>query len=138
MICISWFTEPNILSHTTHSISKKGVKKRDLNDLELRNILAEILPLVRIDHVIPHNCDVMNSAIKRGLLSTPPSHMYEDEVGHKSQICAWIRGKSASMFMRPRLFTPYFEETKVNSSLKQDLFLQYLFTFFIFHSIFTR
>ena len=51
--------EPNLLSHTAHSVSKKGVRKRDLNDVELREILAELLPHIRTDHVIPHNNDVL-------------------------------------------------------------------------------
>lgn len=107
------FTEPNLLSHTTHSISKKGVKKRDLNDTELRDILAEILPLIRVDHIVPYQCEVLNSAIKRALVSTPPSHMLGDDASGGQQVCAWIRSKNNGMFMKPRLFTPYYEEAKV-------------------------
>ncbi|XP_033736507.1 LOW QUALITY PROTEIN: BTB/POZ domain-containing protein 7-like [Pecten maximus] len=104
--------EPNLLSHTTHSISKKGVKKRDLNDIELRDILAELLPLIRVDHIIPYNSELLNSAIKRGLVSTPPSHMLGDEATGGQRVCAWIRSKHNGMYMRPRIFTPYFEEAK--------------------------
>lgn len=107
------FSEPNLLSHTAHSISKKGVKKRDLNDVELRDILAEVLPLVRIDHVIPYNSDVLNSAIKRGLISTPPSHLIDDDEGQGYRMSAWSRAKCNGVFVKPRLFTPYFEEAKV-------------------------
>lgn len=105
-------TEPNLLSHTAHSVSKKGVKKRDLNDVELRDILADLLPLVRMDHVIPHNSDVLGGAIKRGLVSTPPSHMINDEKNNQ-YASAWVRGKNNGVFIRPRLFTPYYEEAKV-------------------------
>lgn len=104
--------EPNLLSHTTHSISKKGVKKRDLNDIELRDILAELLPLIRVDHIIPYNNDVLNSAIKRGLVSTPPSHMLGDDTPGGQRVCAWIRSKHNGMYTRPRIFLPYFEEAK--------------------------
>ena len=105
-------SEPNLLSHTAHSVAKKGVKKRDLNDVELRDILADILPLVRLDHVIPYSNDILNGAIKRGLVSTPPSHMIgDDSPGHK--ICAWVRGKNNGIYVRPRLFIPYYEEAKV-------------------------
>ena len=53
--------EPNLLTHTAHSVSKKGVKKRDLNDMELRrDILADLLANVRTDHIIPANNDVLN------------------------------------------------------------------------------
>jgi BTB/POZ domain-containing protein 7 len=113
MTYVNDFSEPNLLSHTAHSVSKKGVKRRDLNDVELRDILAEILPLVRMDHVLPHNSDILTSAIRRGLVSTPPSHMISDDGGTNQIASAWIPGKNSGMFTRPRLFTPYYEEAKV-------------------------
>ena len=110
------YSEPNLLSHTAHSISKKGVKKRDLNDIELRDILAELLPYVQTDHVLPAQHEVLCNAIKRGLVSVPPSHMIGDgaSTGH-SPASAWVRcgGKNNGMFMKPRLFMPYYEEAKV-------------------------
>lgn len=51
--------EPNILSHTAHSVTRKGVKKRDLSDVELREILSELLPLVRMDHVLPPSSEIL-------------------------------------------------------------------------------
>lgn len=45
--------EPNLVANTTHSISRKGVRRSDLNDTELKNILSRLLPLVRIDYIIP-------------------------------------------------------------------------------------
>jgi len=108
-----YIPEPNLLSHTAHSVSKKGVKRRDLNDVELRDILAEILPLVRMDHVIPYNSEVLTSAIRRGLVSVPPSHMLSDESGLSHTSAAWVPGRNAGMYTRPRLFIPYLEEAKV-------------------------
>ena len=66
-MCLLWL-EPNLLSHTAHSVTRKGVKKRDLSDVELREILSELLPLVRMDHVLPPSSDVLNQAIRRGLV----------------------------------------------------------------------
>ncbi|XP_055914389.1 BTB/POZ domain-containing protein 7 [Eupeodes corollae] len=104
--------EPNLLSHTAHSVTRKGVKKRDLSDVELREILSELLPLVRMDHVLPPNSDILCQAIRRGLVSTPPSHMIGDE-RENLRVNAWIRGgKNQGLFVRPRLFMPYFEEVK--------------------------
>lgn len=104
--------EPNLLSHTAHSVARKGVKKRDLSDVELREILSELLPLVRMDHVLPPNSEVLAQAIRRGLVSTPPSHMIGDE-RENLRVNAWIRGgKQQGLFVRPRLFMPYFEEVK--------------------------
>ncbi|KAH8238362.1 hypothetical protein KR032_005072 [Drosophila birchii] len=109
--------EPNLLSHTAHSVARKGVKKRDLSDVELREILSELLPLVRMDHVLPPHCEVLCQAIRRGLVSTPPSHMIGDD-RENLRINAWIRGgKNQGLYVRPRLFMPYFEEVK---SLLQD------------------
>ncbi|KAL7742620.1 hypothetical protein ACLKA6_013952 [Drosophila palustris] len=104
--------EPNLLSHTAHSVARKGVKRRDLSDIELREILSELLPLVRMDHVLPPNSEVLCQAIRRGLVSTPPSQMIGDE-RENLRVNAWIRGgKNQGLFVRPRLFMPYFEEVK--------------------------
>lgn len=109
--------EPNLLSHTAHSVTRKGIKKRDLSDVELREILSELLPLVRMDHVLPPNSEVLNQAIRRGLVSTPPSHMIGDD-RENLRVNAWIRGgKNHGLFVRPRLFMPYYEEIK---SLLED------------------
>lgn len=105
--------EPNLLSHTAHSVSRKGVKKRDLSDVELREILSDLLPLVRMDHILPPNSDILNQAIRRGLVSTPPSHMIGGD-RENLRVNAWIRGgKNNGLFVQPRLFMPYYEEIKV-------------------------
>ncbi|KAG7199914.1 hypothetical protein KM043_014357 [Ampulex compressa] len=105
--------EPNLLSHTVHSVARKGVKKRDLSDIELREILSELLPLVRVDHVLPPSSEALAQAIRRGLVSTPPSHMMGDE-RENLRMNAWIRGgKRNGFFVRPRLFMPYYEEIKI-------------------------
>lgn len=111
--------EPNLLSHTAHSVTRKGIKKRDLSDIELREILSELLPHVRMDHVLPPNNETLHSAIRRGLVSTPPSHMIERGDDRENlRINAWIRGgKNHGLFVRPRLFMPYFDEIK---SLLED------------------
>lgn len=101
------------MSHTAHSVTRKGVKKRDLSDVELREILSDLLPLVRMDHVLPPNSDILNSAIRRGLVSTPPSHMIGGD-RENLRVNAWIRGgKNNGLFVQPRLFMPYYEEVKV-------------------------
>ena len=109
--------EPNIVSQTAHSVSRKGVRRRDLNDVELRDILSELLPHVRVDHVLPPNHEALVAAIRRGLVSTPPSHMIGGDkglaaAGSEHRLNAWIRGKNNGLYVKPRLFMPYFEETK--------------------------
>ncbi|XP_045110710.1 BTB/POZ domain-containing protein 7-like isoform X1 [Portunus trituberculatus] len=103
--------EPNLVSQTAHSVTRKGLRKRDMNDVELREILSELLPHVRMDHVLPPNHDILTQAIKRGLVSTPPSHMIGDDTTNY-RLNAWIRSKNNGLFVKPRLFTPYAEEIK--------------------------
>ncbi|BES93865.1 BTB POZ domain-containing protein [Nesidiocoris tenuis] len=102
--------EPNVVSQTAHSVTRKGVKKRDLSDVELREILSELLPLVRMDHVIPTSSETLIQAIRRGLVSTPPSHMIGSDRGER--LNAWVRSTNTGLFVRPRLFMPYYEEIK--------------------------
>lgn len=45
--------EPNLVANTTHSISRRGVRRSDLNDQELKLILRNLLPLVRTDYILP-------------------------------------------------------------------------------------
>ena len=85
--------EPNIVSQTAHSVARKGVRRRDLNDVELRDILSELLPHVRVDHVLPPSHESLEQAIRCGLVSTPPSHMIGgDKLLGRCALSSWIRG----------------------------------------------
>ncbi|VDP12852.1 unnamed protein product [Onchocerca flexuosa] len=66
--------EPNLIANTTHSISRKGIRRSELNDEELKSILTNLLPLVRIDYILPPFHQSLNAAYKRGLLDRSP-HM---------------------------------------------------------------
>ncbi|XP_078727903.1 BTB/POZ domain-containing protein 7 isoform X2 [Lampetra fluviatilis] len=102
--------EPNVVSSTAHSVSKKGVKRKDLDSEELRDILSPLLPHVRVDLMLPPNCDVLGGALKRGLISRPPSDMLPSVDERKGN--AWMRGRGGGIAVKPRLFTPYVEEAK--------------------------
>ncbi|KAK3542676.1 hypothetical protein QTP86_032559 [Hemibagrus guttatus] len=102
--------EPNLLSGTAHSVNKRGVKRRDLDVEELKEILSPMLPCVRTEHILPTNSEVLSDTLKRGLISTPPSDMIPTVEGGKAN--AWLRQKSAGIYVRPRLFTPYVDEAK--------------------------
>lgn len=56
-------TEPNLLSGTAHSVNKRGVKRRDLDIEELREILSSLLPFVRVEHILPINSEVLSDAV---------------------------------------------------------------------------
>ncbi|XP_062406387.1 BTB/POZ domain-containing protein 7 isoform X2 [Sardina pilchardus] len=104
--------EPNLLSGTAHSVNKRGVKRRDLDVEELKEILSPLLPYVRTEHILPPNSEVFSDTMKRGLISTPPSDMLPSAEGPGGKANAWLRQKSAGIYVRPRLFSPYVEEAK--------------------------
>ncbi len=108
--------EPNLLTHTAHSVSKKGVKKRDLDDEELRQIIADLLPCIRSEYIIPSNSEILYSAIRRGLICMPPSHLLSEDSTHNSA-ALWIHSRRRAA-LPPRLFIPYFEEAKVKNQKK--------------------
>lgn len=63
--------------------------------------------------MLPPNSDILNQAIRRGLVSTPPSHMIGGD-RENMRVNAWIRGgKNNGLFIQPRLFMPYYDEVKV-------------------------
>lgn len=55
--------EPNLLSGTAHSVNKRGVKRRDLDVEELKEILSPLLPCVRTEHILPTNSEVLSDTV---------------------------------------------------------------------------
>jgi BTB/POZ domain-containing protein 7 len=104
--------EPNLLTHTAHSVSKKGVKKRDLDDEELRQIVTDLLSCIRVEYVLPANSEALLSALRRGLVCVPPSHFLSEEASQSSAASLWIHSRQRGA-LPPRLFIPYYEEAKV-------------------------
>ena len=107
-------TEPNVVSQTAHSL-RRGVRKRDLNDTELRDIISELMGHIRIGHILPLDAEILTSAAKRSLIATLPPYMLGEDEGHPVPlrgIASWLRGKSPGPFLPPRYFSPYVEEAK--------------------------
>uniref|UniRef100_T1KYV3 BTB domain-containing protein n=1 Tax=Tetranychus urticae TaxID=32264 RepID=T1KYV3_TETUR len=105
--------EPNVISQTGHSL-RHGLRKKELNDEELRDIIAELMPYVRIGHILPLDSETLTNAIKRGLISTLPPYMLEEDsiAPHPRGVPCWIHERSQGSFIRPRYFTPYVEEAR--------------------------
>ncbi|XP_078287279.1 BTB/POZ domain-containing protein 7-like isoform X2 [Rhinoraja longicauda] len=103
--------EPNLLNGTAHSVNKRGVKKRDLDSVQLREIVCDLVPHVRIAHILPPKNEVLSDAMKRVLISSLPLDMLPPPEGRKSR--AWFCLKASGMGARPRLFSPYIEEAKI-------------------------
>lgn len=110
----SLFSEPNLLSNTQHSVSRKGIKRRDLNVVELRDLISNLLPLIRCEHILPASNDVLTGAVKRGLVSMPPSCMLSGSDDLSPHINPWVVSRSRRLRRRPRLYMPFVEEAKVN------------------------
>jgi len=72
-------------------------------DAQLKQVLAPIMPLVRIGHVIPVDHDVIISAAKRGLVSQLPL---------ETHIVPFARGITSWLKQKPRLFSPFVEEAR--------------------------
>lgn len=70
-IIVLVYTEPNLLSGTAHSVNKRGVKRRDLDVEELKEILSPLLPFVRTEHILPANSDVLSDAVSAHSFSQP-------------------------------------------------------------------
>ena len=51
--------------------------------------------------------------------------MMGDE-GSYSRMSAWIRGKSQGMYVRPRLFMPYYDEAKVGVYIGMKIFIDHV------------
>lgn len=62
-ILVLIYPEPNLLSGTAHSVNKRGVKRRDLDVEELKEILSPLLPFIRTEHILPPNSDVLADAV---------------------------------------------------------------------------
>ncbi|XP_069764972.1 BTB/POZ domain-containing protein 7-like isoform X2 [Narcine bancroftii] len=103
--------EPNLLNGTAHSVNKRGVKRRDLDSAQLREIVCDLVPHVRIAHILPAKSEALSDAMKRALISSPPSDMLPPAEGRKSR--AWFCLKASGIGARPRLFSPYIEEAKI-------------------------
>ncbi|PIO60437.1 hypothetical protein TELCIR_18065 [Teladorsagia circumcincta] len=104
--------EPNVVADTSHSISRRGVKRGDLSGAELREILAPITAHLRIDYVLPPFHQSLNEAYSRGILDRAP--LRDDLVcPSTSEIIPdihWFRPDQDAP--GPRYYVPYYKMTK--------------------------
>uniref|UniRef100_A0A0N4WL38 BTB domain-containing protein n=1 Tax=Haemonchus placei TaxID=6290 RepID=A0A0N4WL38_HAEPC len=101
--------EPNVVADTSHSISRRGVKRGDLSGAELREILAPITAHLRIDYVLPPFHQSLNAAYSRGILDRAP--LRDDLVcPSTSEIIPdihWFRPDQDAP--GPRFYVPYYK-----------------------------
>lgn len=119
------YPEPNLLSGTAHSVNKRGVKKRDLDVEELKEILSPLLPFVRTEHILPPNSDVLADAVGAFLsiftfLSPPHKCMLVDR-RRRSNIAFFLplQLKRGLLSTPPSDMLPTAEGGKANAWLRQ-------------------
>ncbi|KAE9421614.1 hypothetical protein Angca_006346, partial [Angiostrongylus cantonensis] len=100
--------EPNVVADTTHSISRRGVKRGDLNETELRAILAPIASHLRIDYVLPPFHQSLNAAYCRGILERAPlrSDLLCPSTSEINPDIHWFRPEQEAP--GPRYYIPYY------------------------------
>ncbi|CAJ0589402.1 unnamed protein product [Cylicocyclus nassatus] len=114
--------EPNVVADTSHSISRRGVKRADLSGTELREILAPLTENLRIDYILPPFHQSLNAAYARGILERAP--LRADLVcPSTSEIIPdihWFRPDPCAP--GPRYYIPYYKATKsyLNDARERD------------------
>ncbi|WKY10496.1 hypothetical protein Q1695_002670 [Nippostrongylus brasiliensis] len=104
--------EPNVVADTSHSISRRGVKRADLCGTELREILAPITAHLRIDYVLPPFHQSLNTAYSRGILERAPlrGDLICPSTSEIIPDIHWFRPDQNAP--GPRYYVPYYKMTK--------------------------
>lgn len=90
--------------------NKKNAKRRDIDNKQLKRVLAGVIEHVRIGHVLPPHSELLDGVFRRGLVDRGmPLDIGE---GNFYPNLPWMRRREEKDFVRPRLFLPYFEEAK--------------------------
>ncbi|XP_067941672.1 BTB/POZ domain-containing protein 7-like [Watersipora subatra] len=116
--------EPNLVTNTAHSLARKGIKAKDLDESQLREIAAPLLLHVRQSHILPSNPDVITNAVRRGLVNkcgmSPQRNMAASEpalnlhIPHRMR-GAWVPSNklSSARFEIPRGYMPFYDTARV-------------------------
>ena len=98
------------------SLNRRSPKRKDISDEGLFHAVKDVLPYIRIKQVLPKDSVVLQMAYHRNLFQKP--FPLDVAVGDDYNISSsnWLpprRSRKNNDYTRPRMFTPYFEETKV-------------------------
>jgi len=100
-------------SSPANSFPRRSPKRKDINNTALLEIISDLLPFVRLRHILPTNSTVLQFAYQRGLLQRPfPFDMVASEKRPPVMVY-WIREFRHSEYMRPRLFMNFYYEAKL-------------------------
>ena len=112
------------------TLSRKTTKRsREICDGELKEMLANLFPHVRIHHILPRdrNSEVFDMALARNLFPFHPLSNFASQSSAGTKFAPWDPRTPPNVYTRPRLFVPYFEECKV--SFRIDMVLSTLESF---------
>ena len=115
----------NSLGSSNSTMSRKSAKRsREICDGELKEILANAFPHVRIHHILPRdrNSEIFDMALARNLFPFHPLSNFASQSCTRTKFAPWDPRTPPNVYTRPRLFLPYFEECKV-----EDVKLYYNF-----------
>ncbi|XP_075989640.1 BTB/POZ domain-containing protein 7, partial [Anticarsia gemmatalis] len=92
--------ESSVVLCRAQSVGRRGCRRRDAGDAALRDQLAPLAPLLRLEHLPPDH-DLLQQVVRRGIV--PPAG---EGAG---QADAWLARGS---YRPPRCFLPYLDEIK--------------------------
>ena len=109
-LTLCFFAAPDLFQD---GIGKKNTKRpRELDNEAVKQELSGVIEHVRIRHLLPAHGDLLDNAMRRGLVERGiPLDIGE---GSFYPCSPWMRNQGEKSFVRPRLFMPYYEESKVN------------------------
>uniref|UniRef100_A0A0K2U366 BTB/POZ domaincontaining protein 7like [Nasonia vitripennis] n=1 Tax=Lepeophtheirus salmonis TaxID=72036 RepID=A0A0K2U366_LEPSM len=100
-------------SNNSSSNSSSNSRRREVCDNELRTLIGPLLNCLRIQHILPRDdrhSDVLDNALHRNLIPRPPCFFAQtDDV---TKYSAWDPRNFDGLYVKPRLFLPYYEECK--------------------------
>ena len=100
------------------SLNRRSPKRKDVSDEDLFHAVEDVLPYIRIKQVLPKDSVVLQMAYHRNLFQKPFPLDVALGDNHNISSSNWLpprRSRKNDDYTRPRMFNPYFEETKVIS-----------------------
>ena len=87
-------------------------KRKEICDSELKELISSMITQVRVPHILPRDrtSEVLDMALQRNLFSVLPN--FTSQVNVATKYSSWDPKSNNGLFVRPRLFLPYFEECK--------------------------
>jgi len=86
--------------------------QRDVCDGELKELLSTLIDKVRVPHILSkdRSSESLDMALQRNLFSVLPN--FSSQVNVATKYSPWDPKSTSGLYVRPRLFLPYFEECK--------------------------